>query len=48
MKRLLLLTILGMLLGGAAGATSASAGRYAWNSRFHPSETRGGLPSRAW
>ena len=36
MKRLLVLTVFFVLLGGASGCQVAECWRYAWNSRFHP------------
>jgi hypothetical protein len=38
MKRLMLLMLFGMLLGGATGCRVAECWRYAWNSRFHPQQ----------
>ena len=40
MKRLMVLAILGMLLGGVAGCHVAECWRYAWNSRFHPEQNQ--------
>jgi hypothetical protein len=36
MKKLLTLTLLGMMLGGLSGCRIAECWRYAWNSRFPP------------
>ncbi|MEN6457653.1 MAG: hypothetical protein ABFC63_01875 [Thermoguttaceae bacterium] len=36
MKKLLLLTVLGTLLGVSGGCRIGECWRYAWNSRFHP------------
>lgn len=36
MKKLFMLTVLGILLAGAAGCRIGECWRYAWNSRFGP------------
>jgi hypothetical protein len=36
MKKLLILTILGLSLGGTAGCRVADCWKEAWNARFHP------------
>ena len=36
MKRLLVITVFIVLVGGASGCRVAECWRYAWNSRFHP------------
>jgi hypothetical protein len=40
MKRLLVVTVLAMTLGGAAGCHIGECWTYAWNSRFHPERNR--------